>query len=789
MKLINLKVSGIRGFNVNQEFELDDNLIVIYGPNGQGKTSFAEVIEYLFFGTIYKKENACSKVEFKDTIKNIHFAGTPFVEAIIKINSDNKIVRREYISETDSKIIIDGIEVENLDSITTSLDLKPIIYQHGLQSFINTPPVDRYNQFMKLLGIEKLDNFLKITIKNLNNFKTNKPTQIRESLIFCQEIQEKFNNIFCEATSNKKSKIEIANLINKRIKNSDFEIILEDNFNDFLKSSIQLIENEKKSIFDTNKLIKTIEFQKTSEQPLFEKESFQTILNFLTNPTNISTSNEITILEKGLTMLDNEIEICPLCQEKTINAQKKEEIKDILNKLNTTKQQLTTHSASLEKIKQIINNKKQYIDSLKELIISKETLEKLQIFQLDLTKIISTNNLLNETFKSIINKYEEIKQLIDSIKPGEKPPEDINSINEKNDEFIKFVDTYQTTIETVFKPLISQLKKDLDLKISSQKGIDEKELLMKTLIHFKHFKIYNLNQEIESEFSENIAKLKEFRDSKLSELINIHKAKIIEWYDLLNPDEEIRISDIECNGNKINFIASCFGVNKPAVPILSEAHLNCLGLSIYLSQIIDCDNPFSFILIDDPVQSMDDAHTNNFISNVLEKLLNKDIQIYVMSHLKPAVSDLIITRYQHKLPKYIEFYGFCLEGPKFIVKASNRFEDYINQAKETYNGSSEQRKTCANMIRQAVETYTKLYYEKKSGNSIPADCKKAQFSILDNKLLTRVEIESNEKGKLRMISGKCDKRSHDDELTEIPTSGELNSFIDTLNGLYKKHLK
>ena len=70
MRLINLKVAGIRGFNIEQEFELDDDLVIIYGPNGQGKTSFAEIIEYLFFGTIYKKENACSKIEFKDTIKN-----------------------------------------------------------------------------------------------------------------------------------------------------------------------------------------------------------------------------------------------------------------------------------------------------------------------------------------------------------------------------------------------------------------------------------------------------------------------------------------------------------------------------------------------------------------------------------------------------------------------------------------------------------------------------------------------------------------------------------------------
>ena len=789
MRLINLKVAGIRGFNVEQKFELDDALIIIYGPNGQGKTSFAEIIEYLFFGTIYKKENACSKIEFKDTIKNIHFTGTPFVESIIKVGTNNKTIRREYVSETESKILIDNVIVKNLNSLIKQSQDKPIIYQHGLQSFINTSPVERYNQFMELLGIEKLDIFLKLATKKLNEFKTNKPSSIRTALIFCDEIKDKFLEIFNDATINEKSKFEIANIVKEKLNFSEFNEINENNFEEFLKFSLQSIESEKKSIFDTSKLMKIIDFEIQENDCLFEADKFQKSITFLTEPANINTSNEIILLEKGLSLIDNNGENCPLCQEKTINQEKKEQIKNLLLKLNETKLQLNNNSAELNSIKQKINQKEHYLNSLKELIISEEILKKLEVFKLNLEDIISTNNSLKETQNTILDKYTKIKTSIEQIVIGEKISVDFDEIIKDNKEFNDLINKFENIIKETFKKLISQLKKDLDLKISSQEGIDNKELLIKVLINFKNFKIYNLNTKIEEEFRKDISELKEFRDSKLSELINIHKAKIIEWYDLLNPNEDIRICDIECNGSKINFIASCFGVNKSAVPILSEAHLNCLGLSIYLSQIVDCNNSFSFILIDDPVQSMDDAHTNNFISNIIEKLLTKNIQVYIMSHLKQSVADVVITRYKHKLPKYIEFYGFCLEGPKFTIKASNNFENYINQAKETYNGTSEQRKTCANMIRQAVESYTKLYYMKKSGDTIPNDCKKAQFSILDRMLLTRIDINSDEKGKLRMINGKCDKRSHDDEITESPSPGELKSFIDTLEGLYKKHIK
>ena len=83
MKLINIKICGIRGFNIENEINFDEGLTVIYGPNGEGKTSFVEAFEWLIFGTMFKKEKALSKNEFKETIKNIHFSGeTPYVEAV-----------------------------------------------------------------------------------------------------------------------------------------------------------------------------------------------------------------------------------------------------------------------------------------------------------------------------------------------------------------------------------------------------------------------------------------------------------------------------------------------------------------------------------------------------------------------------------------------------------------------------------------------------------------------------------------------------------------------------------
>jgi len=327
----------------------------------------------------------------------------------------------------------------------------------------------------------------------------------------------------------------------------------------------------------------------------------------------------------------------------------------------------------------------------------------------------------------------------------------------------------------------------LKKKISSIDKVKRYELILFILQNTKNIRILQIDGEIDETIKKSIYSIKNYRDRLLEKLLLAHKSKIIEWYDILNPNEDVRICDIDCHGDKVNFIASSYGLKRHAVPILSEAHLNCLGLSIYLSKIVNADNPFSFIFIDDPVQSMDDMHTDYFINDVVEKLIKSNYQIFILSHLHKKVYEQILSKYKEQIPTAIEFYGCNIEGPKIEIKGQ-RFDSYISLAEQNYNGSVEQRKTSANMIRQALEAYVKEYYFKKSGKEVPESYKNETFTVLDEKILSRVEIDSNERGKLRNIGKNCDIGSHDDQKSEPPTNHELRGYIDTLKGLWRKHI-
>ena len=52
LKLTKLRLEGFRSFKDSYNFDFSHNIIIIYGPNGTGKTSILDAIEFGLFGKI-----------------------------------------------------------------------------------------------------------------------------------------------------------------------------------------------------------------------------------------------------------------------------------------------------------------------------------------------------------------------------------------------------------------------------------------------------------------------------------------------------------------------------------------------------------------------------------------------------------------------------------------------------------------------------------------------------------------------------------------------------------------
>ncbi len=160
-KLKTIKISGFRGFNSETEIPLD-GIVLIYGLNGSGKSSFAEAIEWLFFDDISRRRLSPCPGEYTSGLylKNLYtlLETKSFVELVIEKEGRNITLRKELESERNSKLFIDGTPVSSFETVLPEFKNyhRPILAQVEISALVNTEQKERWEQLAKILGQEEL---------------------------------------------------------------------------------------------------------------------------------------------------------------------------------------------------------------------------------------------------------------------------------------------------------------------------------------------------------------------------------------------------------------------------------------------------------------------------------------------------------------------------------------------------------------------------------------------------------------------------------------------------------
>ena len=166
---------------------LGGELILIYGPNGFGKTSLTEGLEWLFYGTTKRRlrGDAYSRTEYTNTFANIH-GGTPVeVSATVLLPDGTQHIIGRRISpgtvET-SVTLVDGMPASfSAIGFAPIEAVYPIVAQHGLQTFIHTKPKERRDAISAALGLEELTG-LKSALESARlAFQRTAPTPVADA--------------------------------------------------------------------------------------------------------------------------------------------------------------------------------------------------------------------------------------------------------------------------------------------------------------------------------------------------------------------------------------------------------------------------------------------------------------------------------------------------------------------------------------------------------------------------------------------------------------------------------
>lgn len=107
-----------------------------------------------------------------------------------------------------------------------------------------------------------------------------------------------------------------------------------------------------------------------------------------------------------------------------------------------------------------------------------------------------------------------------------------------------------------------------------------------------------------------------------------------ELWEQMRQESNVELSGMQLTGTatrrRVTFPASVDGTPAQALAVMSHGELQALGLAVFLPRACAGDSPFRFLLIDDPVHSMDPAKVDG-LAQVLAELA-RSRQVIVFTH-------------------------------------------------------------------------------------------------------------------------------------------------------------
>lgn len=794
MKINKLTIKGFRGFNKEESIQLNSDVILIYGLNGSGKSSFTEALEWLFFEEISRQRlSRCkSEYQFEEYLKNLFYTSTdnPFVEAYGTINGKFVTIRKELAPHGTSRFI-DGKEVENFEALNMNLEnyFRPMLAQTEIKALVDSEQKDRWEQLSSILGQDDLTK-LREALINLRNIK-------RDENYKKQEI--KINSILNDI-SELSSLSLLANLVQAfdlQQLTIELQKIVESRESQ-LEKLLKEIKLKQKNLLNTElgKRVGEISYKDTTKLKEYLQE-FERELEKLESEAIKSISGghdhdylEFIKLGKNFSKPPE----CPYCLEKSLTTQRFEDIEKSLEKgkdAQLAKSAFDQGKNTIGRWIEIFPSRiTEFIPSQNELkIIAQKFLDieeaELAASVQDLDKKI-TNFITDQNRKVIGQKNSRLSHIENKYFHNNKP---LVEAEETTEEVIIQISEQVDSLVLEW----NNLKKLIANKIPLVENVNNEELkkwlTLEKLINFMlESGAFIKQKELLDKIDSIQEKLEQYEKSEVSRLLNVHAKEIKMYYEKLNPGDHVQFSGIEVKGGvrrQAKLKADAFGKEVNPVTFFSEAHTNSLALSIYFPQRVDRNDTWETVILDDPVQSMDENHSQALIDILVDIATKK--QIIVLTHSKSFFKRLC-ARFGHLKPEVYSFFYNEENGPSIILD-EGEIISYLRLIDESCNkGDPKSLETASTHLRKAIESVCFQFLLDKGLSFTKA--RKVQKSGLDS-LFAEVEklgLDPSETGKLKSVLDTSHSDSHAWSIADT-TPGGLKKGVEYIKEIYNSYLK
>lgn len=670
-RIKNLKVKWFRGI-VDTELGFDGKSVILFGENGQGKSSFVDAIEFLFKGEVSHLEQAQTTSTSKHAPHILSYDKKENCEVEIEFQDESKIksIFKKGLSDIPQHI---------QPYFQQGKSFPFILRRKNLLDFVLAQPAPRYEQLAALIKISDLESVELALMHKRDELKD----LIGRTESELKYVKEQSHKLFGKEFDTDKQLLE---LINNRLKQDDQSTL--NSFEEIQQRKTEIVSKSKSpdEMQKATEIKQALEGAKQIKEKLdsFEKHKvfWQQIESLQSSKEKVRELMFKQLLELGRNLLqETDLNSCPLCLQLIQRNEVLEAIRKRLESLEHITKQVNELRSIRSNLKQdlevIINNSVLLSDKLKKFSFKNDIIT---LYSLD-EKINHLTNTINQDILRIeIEPFEEIYRKISN-----------EAIEEFLKESVRWLQNEQNKLAPTERDKVAIQLIDLLTKASAlrEKFIDLSEKLRNESLVFKQINtIYDC-----------------FLETKHTEVQNIYdelQNDVSNYYQILHPREEHR--DIKLVVNTVRRgsaeIKSKFYNREDEDPrgFYSEAHLDSLGLCIFLAFVKHFNKDFPLIILDDVVSSIDAVHRNRISELIYEKF--KEYQFLITTHDYIWFEELHAAQRAYKIEGNFKNYKIIkwslIEGP-IIDKHKPRWEDIETKIA---NGDKEE---AARAGRQALE--------------------------------------------------------------------------------------
>lgn len=676
-----------RGFrNPANPLNLNGRLIVLDGRNSSGKTSLAEAFEWLLTGQLsrrYHKDMGDAE-ELENCITNQlrPMGENTWVEAVFSSQGEKINVRRvllvDYCNEKNSlaksELYVNGTKLEKqeeglfLDELTAGVP--PVLMQHSLRTFVLSTPRERRDYFERLLRLDELADLIEKSV--IGKARLVEFPSPQGSLAF-----KGWENFISSLTMfGTRSLRQVEQSTSNEIKGNLAETLLiaaknafkiTDTVNDLeeAKREIESIQQKKRStsfpLLDSLRPIKTIDPQLLlqfkhmllpEELANFEK-SYNNFIDAMQQANKVGEA-QIVIAEAyeklaqlGLIQKKPEDQSCPMCEAKP----------DTLTQKRIT---FITSWQPIQKAKQKTETQyRSVVDSLiskmQDLVSSRNGILPEQPTEMEWSSAVgtTTNVIQNaagsfrkssqECFKVVL-KFDKLTAVLKNELLNDLPVHDIPKIKELIGDIEKVLGLviekareYQTSFTLLDSAVGTQAREDPDYNL--------RELWLSLVNNLDGLCSDFLWEQAKKRAQEELENIRQFLVDSRDAIIASRRQNLSEGmaniWSRLRSDRYSAFSGLNIpppRGKglpleiKVKALLDDATQQKEvdALRVFSESQINILGIAAFTTRSKLLGH--KLIILDDPVQSMDEDHFKTFANQLLPELLGQDGQVIVLTH-------------------------------------------------------------------------------------------------------------------------------------------------------------